>query len=172
VINIIPYSFVDEKWSLSDSAIFDAYQRTLQQGSIKTVFWDGKIKSKEDFLNYFQAKRNLPIFVFKDHAPCGYAWINNIGCNHAYAHFCYFKQFWGDDKSDIFETVINYWFSFTNQDSFLFDTLIGMVPKFNKFAIKHIQENGFTKVGEIPNMVNDIYRKTKSSIVIFYRCRK
>lgn len=171
MIQLLAYYNSDGSWTMPDEAIFDAYNRTIEQGSIKSVFWDGKIQSKEDFINYFKSPRNIPVFVFKDGEPCGYAWINNIGSNHACSHFCYFKKFWGEEKKDIFETVINYWFSFMDGDSPLFETLIGMIPKFNQHAIHHVLENGFKLVGEIPNMVNDVFQNRKSPIVIFYRNR-
>jgi hypothetical protein len=91
---------------------------------------------------------------------------------HASSHFCVFKEFWGSEyKNEIFESVMSYWFNFKSESGFLFNTLIGMIPRFNTHAIKYVQENGFKLVGEIPNMVNDIFNDRKSAIVIFYRSR-
>ncbi len=172
MIFLAPYAKVNGEWSIPDEALEEAFNRTLAQDSLKSIFWDGKVQSAEEFIHYFQCPRNLPVFVFKDGIPCGYAWINSISMGSASSHFCVFKEFWGSEyKSEIFESVMNYWFSFTDGDKPLFDTLLGMIPKFNKHALKYAKENGFNLVGEIPNMVNDIFNKRKSPIVIFYRSR-
>lgn len=171
-MTIFPYSKINGEWNAPDSILIDAYNRTVKQNCLKRIFWDGLIKTDSDFINYFKSDRNIVIFGFIDGIPCGYAWINNIGVGHASVHFCVFKEFWGSEhKEDMFESVVNYFFSFKDGERHLFDTLIGMVPKFNKHAIKYTKENGFNLVGEIPNMVNDIFRKRKSPIVIFYRSR-
>lgn len=170
MIQIVPFSKVDGSWALPDEALRCAFHKTGD--SIKSIFWDGKVKSHEDFIDYFKSPRNLPVFVFIDSAPCGYAWINNIGMGHACSHFCVFKEFWGSDhKKEIFESVMSYWFGFKDSNGYLFDTLIGMIPKFNTHAINYVQENGFNLVGEIPNMVNDVFNNRKSPICIFYRSR-
>jgi hypothetical protein len=172
MIQLFPYSKVEGVWSLPDEALADAFYKTADQGSINEIFWDGKIQSPEEFINYFKSPRNLPVFVFKDTVPCGYAWINNIGMSHAHSHFCVFKEFWGSEhKKEIFESVMTYWFGFKDGDRNLFETLIGMIPKFNTHAMRYVKENGFKLVGEIPNMVNDVFSKQKFPIVIFYRSR-
>lgn len=172
MIALLPYAKVNEEWTIPEDALEEAFRRTQSQGSIESIFWDGKVQCSEEFIHYFRSPRNLAVFVFKDGLPCGYAWINNIGMGHASSHFCVFKEFWGSEhKKEIFESVMNYWFSFIDGDKPLFDTLLGMIPKFNKHAIKYAKENGFNLVGEIPNMVNDIFKKRKSPIVIFYRSR-
>jgi hypothetical protein len=170
VIHLIPYSKVDGVWSLPDEALEDAFYKTGDL--IKSIFWTGKISTPKDFINYFKTPSNLPVFVFKDAKPCGYAWINNIGMGHAHSHFNVFQEFWGsEDKKEIFESVINYWFGFKDDKGALFDTLIGMIPKFNTHAMRYVEQNGFNRVGEIPNMVHDSYSNVKFPIVIFYRSR-
>lgn len=172
MIQLLPYSKVNGEWSLPDEAMEDAFNLTHSQGSLESIFWTGRIRSAQDFIKYFQSPNNLPVFVFKDTTPCGYAWINNIGMGHAQSHFCVFKDFWGSEfKKEIFESVMNYWFGFGDEKGYLFDTLIGMIPKFNTHAIKYVQENGFQLVGEIPNMVKDVFKDRKSPIVILYRSR-
>lgn len=172
MIHLIPYSKIDGSWTIPDEGMIDAFSRTQAQGSLNEIFWDGKIKTPEDFISYFKTPQNLPVFVFKDTKPCGYAWINNIRANSAYSHFCVFKEFWGSpDKREIFESVIKYWFDFQGDSGPLFDTLIGMIPKFNTHAMRYVRDNGFTLVGEIPNMVHDVYSGEKFPIAIFYRSR-
>jgi RimJ/RimL family protein N-acetyltransferase len=172
MIQLLPYSMVDGSWSIPDEGMIDAFFKASEQESIKSIFWDGKVKTAEDFINYFKSPRNLPVFVFKDNKACGFAWINNVSMGHASSHFCVFREFWGSKhKKEIFESVMDYWFGFKGENGFLFDTLIGMIPKFNTHAIKYVEDNGFKLVGEIPNMVNDIFNHRKSSIVILYRSR-
>lgn len=170
MIQLLPYSKIDGRWSLPDEALEDAFYRTGDL--IKSIFWSGKVTTPQEFIKYFQSPNNLPVFVFKDAKPCGYAWINNIGMGHACSHFNVFQEFWGSgDKREIFESVMDYWFGFKDGNGYLFDTLIGMIPKFNSHAIRYVQENGFKLVGEIPNMVNDRFNNRRSSIVILYRSR-
>lgn len=170
MIQLIPYSKIDGQWSLPDEALEDAFYKTGE--TIRSIFWTGKINTPKDFINYFKMPSNLPVFVFKDSKPCGYAWINNIGMGHACSHFNVFKEFWGsEDKKEIFESVMSYWFGFKDSHGFIFDTLLGMIPKFNTHAMRYVEENGFVRAGEIPNMVVDPYSNQKFPIVIFYRSR-
>lgn len=170
MIQLLPYSKLNGEWSISDEALADAFYKTGDL--IKSIFWSGKITTPEEFIRYFKSPGNLPVFVFKDSSPCGYAWINSIGLGHACSHFNVFPEFWGSEhKKEIFESVIDYWFGFKDEKGHLFETLIGMIPKFNTHALNYVKENGFKVVGEIPNMVTDFYSKEKFPIVILYRSR-
>ena len=53
MIQLLPYSKVNGVWSLTDEALADAFHKTLEQGSIQEIFWDGKIQSPQDFINFF-----------------------------------------------------------------------------------------------------------------------
>jgi hypothetical protein len=171
MIQLLPYSMVDGSWTIPEDGMADAFNRTGD--SIKSIFWDGKVQNAEDFIKYFKSPKNLAVFVFKDSIPCGFAWINSISMGHASSHFCVFKDFWGSEfEKEIFESVMSYWFGFSDDNGPLFDTLLGMIPKFNTHAMRYIERNGFKRVGEIPNMVRDLYSKMKFPIVIFYRSRK
>ena len=171
MITVFPYAKVNGNWSVPDSYIKSIFQKTLQDGSVRKLFWDGRVQTEDQFLEYFQDPKNLPILIFKDQKLEAYFWLNSIGRNFAFVHYCFFSNSWGGDKKDMFESAISYWFNFMYGEKPLFDVLVGMVPSFNKHAINLIKEFGFTKIGEIPNMIDDIYLGKKFPVTIAYRGR-
>lgn len=168
---IIPYAKVGDAWSLPDELIELSFNRMVRDGTLKTVFWDGKITNYEQLLGHFRKPSNLPVFIFDNNELVAFAWLNSIGHNFAFSHFCTFREIWGKDKSHLIDELFDYWFSFSYENGYLFDVLIGMVPETNVHALKFLDECGYKVVGPIPGLINDYYAREKKAAVISYRSR-
>lgn len=165
---IIPFAKIDGYWTFDDNYLSSVFDKMAYDGSHKKVFWDGRVKTSQEFINYLKDPKNLPVFVFENDELKLFAWINSIGRNYAFVHYCTFNR--GEDKTNIIDEAIGYWFGFEDEGKPLFDVLIGMTPTNNKHAIKFLEKCGFTQVGSIPDMADDVYRG-KTSIMISYRKR-
>lgn len=162
---IYPYSKVNGVWSIPDSHLELAFYKMVRDKTLKIVFWDGKVKTKNEFIMYMQTDGNFPLFIYDKSELIGFAWLNSIGQNFAFAHFCMFYENWGKDKSKIIDDVFGYWRSFD-----LFDVILGIIPATNKKAISFLSKAGFVKLGAIPNIINNIYYGKKMPAMIAYRC--
>lgn len=117
----------------------------------KTLYkvFDGKIATPEEFLKFIKSEENLVIFFSVENIISGFAWLTSINKNFAFAHFCLFKEVWGEIAMDIGYKSIEYWKSFK-----LFKVILGLINKKNRLAINYIKRLGFVEVGEIPAVVN------------------
>ena len=171
MITLIPYVEIDGARTVSDSVVKEAFRKTVQDKTHTTVFYDGKIKTEDEFLDLMKDPKNLPVFVLVDDKLSGYAWINSIADNHAFAHFNFFKETWGKCAEDIGKSLLDYWFSFPGSNGPMFDVLIGMIPKFNTKANRFIERLGFVRVGEIPMMLRNAYAGERTAAVLSYKTR-
>lgn len=168
---LVPFVEIDGIRTLSDSHLKQAYAKTVSDGTHTAVFSDGKVRSPDDFVSLMKDSRNLPVFIFDDSRMLGYAWINSICDNHAFAHFNFFKETWGAESKEMGKMLLEYWFSFPGTNGSLLDVIIGMIPKFNSRAINFTRKIGFERVGEIPNMLLNAYAGKREPAVILYKVR-
>lgn len=166
MIELIPYVKVNDEWTIPDHVMAAIYYQMQIDGTLKTVFYDGKMNSPEELVSMMQDSLNLPVIVLVDKKVSGIYWLNGVAGNYAFAHFCAFKETWGKCTKEIAERVLDYWFSFKGSDGYLFDVLLGMIPEFNERAIRYAEDVGFCRVGVIPKMA-----RKKDSMVVLYRMR-
>ena len=153
-VTLVPFVKQDDAWIASDEFLASLYQRTQDQGLVKTVFWEGGVHDHQGFIEMAKRKRTAMVFVFRGNNCAGYAWLAPIVSNYALPHFCFFKDYWGDTSKELAETVIDYCFSFPTLDGEdrLFDVLVGIIPDFNVRAHRFVESIGAKKVGVIPKM--------------------
>lgn len=153
MIDIVPYVEINGVRTVTDQQIKDIYHKMESDGTLGIVFTSSSMKSPDEFLRIMKLPSNLPVVLFIDNALSGIAWINGIEDNHAFAHFCFFKETWGQVSEDMGRKLIEYWFSFPDGNGGkAFDVIIGRIPSFNAKAIRFVEKIGFKKVGEIPLM--------------------
>lgn len=155
-ITLTPYVRTDGIWSVSDDLVLEVARRCRDEGLFANVFHDGKIKDPPEFLAALQLPENLPVFIFCDGAPIGFAWLNGIAGFHAFAHFCFV------DASNAIEAaraVLDYWSSFES-----IEVIIGLIAASNVGALAFTQRLGFKAVGYIPRMLNVQGEKTAGFI--------
>lgn len=173
MIELIPYVEINGNRSLSDDNVKQIFHRMKSEGTLHVVFYDGSIKTEDDFVAYLKSPNNLPVFILSDGELSGLAWLNRVEGNHATAHFCLLKNVWGEKSYDVGKKVLSYWFSFPGSDGEpLFDLLLGVIPSFNQKAIKYIEKLGFRVIGEIPKLYKNVYSGKFETTSISYVLRE
>jgi len=165
-IILIPYVEVNGTRTVSDEIILQTYEKMAEDGTDNTVFCDGAVTDKEEFLDYLKDPNNLFIFALYKGVISGVGWINSLKRNHAYVHFVLFKETWGKTSLEIGWKAIDYWFSIPGEDGPLFDVLLGVIPKTNEKALKYIEKIGFQKGGEIPQ-ISFVNGKNETAIISY-----
>ena len=169
-MRLIPYvKGADGQYFLTDQQIYNVWEDMVAVGVHRWTFYDKSVTTPEQFLAYLQRPGLLPVFV-EDEDILGFGWLSDVVGNHAQVHFCAIKP--GRKLLRGTRMVLDYWWSFTNQEKGLFDVLAGMTPGNNTRATRFIEVLGFTRVGEIPNFIADKYENKYVPAVISYCERK
>ena len=151
MIELLPYIEFNGTRTLSDDVLKEVFATIKREGTLATVFCDGKVSSPEDFIFTMKNPNNIVAFILLDGQIKGFAWLNGCSDNYAFAHFCFFKEVWGKAEA-MGKAVLDYWFKFPGVEGPLFDLILGLMPKFNQRAQKFVERLGFVRVGEIPKM--------------------
>jgi len=160
IVTLIPYVEVDGARTVPDSEIEGVYTRMQRDGLTSKVFAQNEIMSATDLLAMLKSPSNLPVFLYVGTCAAGFAWLNSIGKNYAYAHFVFLAESWGKNAEnkrvtdEMGHALLRYWFSFEGDNGPIFDTLVGVVPSKNVLANRFVQRMGLTKVGEIPHIAD------------------
>lgn len=139
----------------------------VAQGLVSTVFVGSTIKNSGEFLKMLRSTANVAVFAVLGDRCVGFAWLNGIGINNAYGHFCYFEN---EDVTAVQfgQKVLEYWWSLVGPSGGALDVILGAVPAFNKRAVSYVQKLGFVKLGEIPNLfVNPFTGERWASVVVY-----
>ena len=191
-LQLVPY-VNDNGWTLPDNFLLAVAQKTQEEGTFQHVFYDGDIRTPADFLAMMKSSSNHAVFAFTGHKPVGFArlkeskkrqkavmmrrlvgfaWLNGIVKNRAFAHFCFLRNSWGKDTVKAGKQIIAYWRSFTDQGGDpLFDVIFGVTPSAYRSALKYIQRLGFVRMGVVPGMLLNVYAGERDSGVISYLSR-
>jgi hypothetical protein len=148
---LVPYVELNGSRTISDQELKHIFAQIKREGTLSTVFTDGKISTEEEFVDTVKEPTNHFVFILIDGKIRGFAWLNSCSDNHAFGHFCFLKEVWGA-TDEIGKEVLKYWFSFPGPDGPLFELILGLIPKFNQRAQKFIERLGFVRVGEIPSI--------------------
>jgi len=160
---LIPYTQVDGEWTLPANFVAAAYLQMLSEENVDTVFSDGTVLSELEFIELCQRKSNVVVFVLRDREFLGVAWLNGFAADRAFGHFCFASEATRSQSTlAMGKAIVNdYWLSFPT-----LNFVLGIVPSFNKRAIRFVEKIGFTKVGAIPNLMEG--PNGRSAAVIFY----
>lgn len=159
-VEILPYTEINGVKTVSDDELKTIFHRIESEGTLKIVFYNNTVKDEVEFIKFFKSTQNFIALAYLDKKPCGFTWINSLNETYAFMHFCFFKEFWGERMEGIGETSFDYFKSWGS-----FQVFIGMIPGFNKKAIKFAKRMGYVELGTIPDMVKDhgmtiLYGKT------------
>lgn len=169
MIELIPYVEINGARTVSDDVLEKIFYKIKEDGTLYTVFADRKVNAPRDFMATMKSSSNLVVFVVVDKKIQGFAWLNGCSDNHAFAHFCFFKESWGNSTESMGKELLRYWMSFPGEKGYLFDVIIGMIPEFNTRAQKFIEKLGFVRVGTIPKMARNGDDRVSSIISYFQR---
>ncbi len=119
-----------------------------------------------------QNESNYPCGLVHNGNLVGFAWLNNLAGNTAYAHFAFAREGWGHHADELGHEVIKYWLSWPGEDGPLIEFIIGIIPGFNRFAQKFVERLGFTRSGSVPGMIRTPHRdEDRTSAEIYYLSR-
>lgn len=166
---LVPYVQIDGEWILSDGFMVSVFDKIVDQGLLKTTFWEGTITDFSQFLGMVKSPNNHVVLFFEKQNCVGLAWLSAVTTNYAFGHFCLFREIWGNSVN-IGKNCIDYWFSWPGHGGPLLDVIVGIMPGFNKRAHKFIENIGFTRLGVIPGMFRDKERNREDA-VIYYKSR-
>ena len=171
-LRLLPYVELDGARTLSDEIVKSFFRQMVEEGTHTEIFPQGHIRTEEDFLAMLKAPQNVAVFVLSSKALAGVAWLNGFQEHHAFAHFATLKWARGPVARSSAQKIFDYWFSMqTPSGDNIFDLLIGMVPASNISTQRFLEHFAFTKLGAIPNMMQNAYTGERESIVFFYLTR-
>lgn len=142
----------------------------IVEGLVSTVFVGTNIKTSDDFRGMMRHPANIPVFVLSGAKCIGFAWLNGVGCAHAYGHFCTFPNEI-ISSVEMGKMVMGYWWSLGGPDSHALEVILGTIPAFNQRAVNFIQKVGFVKAAEIPSLFVNPATKERWPAVIVYCTR-
>jgi len=171
MFSIIPYVEIDGIRTIKDSEIKELFARTKQDGLVETVFYDGYIRTADDFLLLMKNKF-IFFWVLKDgEQTVGYVWLDRAEGKAIRQHYCTFKEYWGK-AVELGKFVLDKIMALQNDDGFIFSVLIGIVPEWNKKAIDFSVKCGGVNAGVIPNMIWNGYKEQTENAVLIYYTRR
>jgi len=139
-----PFIYSDGIPTMRDSDIKLLFQKMVRDKTDSMVFYDGSIKTDEQFLRFVKSPEILLYAVYENEDPIACGWLNNFEHNTAYAHFCIFSEAW-DRSVEVGKLLIE-----TAMKSTGIDMAIGKIPKFNGMALEFVQKCGAKILGELP----------------------
>ena len=132
------------------------YGRLKSEKTLSCTYYDGTIRSEDEFLADILKPGSLPFLIFWEGRQAGFCWFNTVRGKSAYGHFVFFRDFWGHQTTcqmgrAIFSRVL----TFKDQQGYLFDVLLGMTPRKNTLAWRPALLCGARRIGVIPYGIFD-----------------
>ena len=161
-MTLLPYMKSDGIPTLKDSEIM-----------AETIFFDGQLNSREEWLDSITTGRNaLYVALLKTLEPgpfgrskvepAAICWLNNANGKAIEMHWCVFSKFWSNGSADIMRFAADKLINMKSDDEeYVFDVLIGLVPVTNQRAISLSRKAGGIAEYVVPNALYD-YRSSKS----------
>ena len=168
---ISAYIKIDGQRNFKDSEIMSLYDRMAEEGTVNTVFQDGLVTCREDFLREMKTVNRLHI-VFDGKEPVAVVWLNRFEGRTARLHFCFFKKIWGVKSVEIGRFICSELLNYQYENEFIYDALIGRIPASNTLAIRFFEKVGVKFVGELPEgHWNDRTKKSEPCFVVYINRR-
>lgn len=117
----------------------------------QVIFCNGDVKSSEEFAEVVLGGNNLFFVIFCFRVWCAVIWLNDFDGYCARGHFAVNKKFYGHSKEILGWGVEQVFRSKRIDGTPVVKTLVGIVPKTNRPAIKAVKRIGFHEMGEIPD---------------------
>lgn len=168
-ISLLPYAKSDGVWNIPDPVMKRLYEKTVEDGSHKVVFYEGTISNSDEFLAAMKSLGTLFYVVMDEGEPVGYTWLNRFENHTARNHFCGFKEIWGRGVEIGTEAISQLICMKDKNGNYIFDLFTGFVPEWNEFAISFMFACGAKSAGIIPNAVwNNEKQKSENAIFFYY----
>lgn len=167
---LIPYIQINGEWTIPDETMKGLYRLMVKEGTARTVWFSGGVKTEDDFLAASQSPGALTsIILTPEGHPAGMVWINNFMQASAQIHFNMFREIWGKRTVEAAHMGLDFFFSLKKPDGEpMFKVFVGLTPEKYRAAIRFIKEVGVTIIGTIPHFLWDAYEKTTIGAVVSY----
>lgn len=155
------------KWSIPYPVLQKVWEDMVESGAEKETFYDGWVKTFDDFVFYLQTPTNLVILVvdMDNKKIVAFGVLNNINNSVGYAHFSFTNGF----IKGAGELVIKYWGDILDdKGDKIIRVLIGITPESYEKVHHIIQTWGFKIIGTIPNACPMYYKGRREGAVISY----
>ena len=127
------------------------FERMCAEGTLERTFYDGTVRTREEFLADGLRSGSLPFLVFWEGKPAGFTWYNTLEGRSARGHYVFFKSVWGRKTSALIgRCIYERFLTLRDERGELFDLILGLVPKRNAVAWKLPLLCGAFIIGEIP----------------------
>ncbi|MDI6741620.1 MAG: hypothetical protein QMD11_02680 [Smithella sp.] len=137
----------DGSYTMPDEFLHAIWKQLAADGNAHRVFYDGAVKTAEDFARFMKLPGNYPVFVMDPEKQkiVFAAWLNGVSANAAYAHF--FGLGRGSYRPELSNMIVGYW-----EKMNLFSVILGVLPAQNSRAIHVAVDCGFEILGAIPGL--------------------
>jgi hypothetical protein len=145
--------YIDGVPTFKDSAIMELFDRMEADGTIELVFFDGSVKTREEFLIKMKSvgTQLYMVFMKEEKYPAAFIWLDQFKHKTAHGHFCVFSSHWGDAYKIGHEVLVRLVHLKDNNDRYIFDAIYGFTPVDNELAIKATTSAGMVVAGTLPN---------------------
>ena len=134
--------------NIPDAMFHWFWDQMVEQGLAETVFYSGHVRDSYQFALLIKTQTVPTIFIDDDtQRPVCMVWLSDAVDGRALGHFCILKE-GRKYKLEMSAEILRYWIEVLGVN-----TILGVVPSFNKPAVKFMGEMGFVILGEIPTMV-------------------
>jgi len=168
---LIPYVQQNGSWTLSDRFLADVFMKMLDNSLVNVVFYDEGVKTIQDFVEHCKNPRNVLNIHYDEKLGCtGIVWLNDIGINSAFGHFCFFPEVWGGEAVKLGKENVQYWFDMKLNGKPILDVILGKMPMWNERAVRFTEKLGFLKLGELAQI--KLTRNHEPGMVLVYKTRE
>ena len=178
IAKLMPYTRIDGVPTFRDSEIMDLYDRMVSDGTSETVFSDGSVNSRDDWLRSMTSGDNkLYVMKIVDAGDPGRGilsayprpegiengsaalvlWLNGFEGKVARMHWACFKEFWNKGSVEMMKFALREIMGLEDHNAFhmgrggyFLDVLIGLVPVTNTRAIEFSRKCGAVAETVIP----------------------
>lgn len=161
-VNLLAYTAIDGIPTMTDSEVMGLFDRMVEDKTVWHVFYDGSVKTREQFLHMMKHGHNQLFLVSVDREVAGIIWLNDFDSKRAYFHFCFFSNVWGQELPDVGRHCVMELLYMKRNDGYVFDALMGLTPEPNRLAHKWCKAMGFTVLGTMPKAC--WYERRKMSV--------
>lgn len=168
-MDIVPYTNGPDGWSIPDAEMFGVFMEMQRRALDTTVFIAGKVTDCGEFLEMCREPGTLVHLVKDGETLLAVAWVDSIGHNYAFAHYCMFPPAWGQRSIDVAAKCLAHWFFLQDPETCrpLFQVILGRTPVKNVRATRFLEKLGMTIVGVIPLIGKDIYADSGTADMLF-----
>ncbi len=127
------------------------FDRMTAEGLLSRVFYDGTVRTKEEFLADILRPGSLPFVIMAGEEVACFTWLNSMEGRSARGHLTFVRKFWGHRNSvPLGRRYFGYILTLRDRDGFLFDSVVGITPKANALSWKFALQCGCVMVGTLP----------------------